>query len=66
MLILFNRPRLFKVTDISKDEYMTSFYKQDDRPELIASLEPLGKAFVDINYIPNVGAGYSSFSFYFD
>ena len=61
LLILFNRPRLFKVTDISIDEYMTSFDKQDDRPEIIASLEPLGKAFVVINYIPNVGAGYFSY-----
>ena len=45
---------------------MTLFDKQDDRPEFIASLEPLGKAFVDTNYIPNVGAGYSSISVFFD
>ena len=45
---------------------MTSFDKQDDHREFITSLEPLGEAFVDIDYIPNFGAGYSSFSVFFD
>ena len=53
-LILFNRRQPFQFTDITIDEYKTSYDNQDDRPEIIITLKRLEKALADIHYIPNM------------
>lgn len=43
-LILFNKRRPAEVTDITTQDYRTSFYNQDDREEVLAALSPEEKA----------------------